>query len=106
MALNKNIFVDKCEVVSMGSTYTTNNWKVLQVRTATVIDEDGTELSRSFHRHVIEPGVLSGVGLTAITATDVSGEDASVQAIAGAVFDATCLEAYRLDQVGIRSESI
>ena len=105
MALNKTILVDKCEVVSVGSTYTTNNWKVLQVRTATVIDEDGTELTRSFHRHAIEPGTLTGVGLTGITITDVSGEDASVQAIAGAVFDATCLEAYRLNQVGVRSES-
>ena len=106
MAINKTIVVDKCEVVSLGSTYTTNTWKVLQVRTATVIDEDGTELSRSFHRHVINPGTLTGVGLTGITITDVSGEDASVQAIAGAVFDATCLEAYRVTQVGIRSESI
>ena len=105
MALNKTTLVDKCEVVSVGSTYTTNNWKVLQVRTATVIDEDGTELSRSFHRKVIDPGTLTGVGLTGITITDVSGEDASVQAIAGAVFDATCLEAYRLNQVGVRSES-
>ena len=105
MALNKTVLVDKCEVVSLGSTYTTNNWKVLQVRTATVIDEDGTELNRSYHRHVVVPGTLTGVGLTAITATDVSGEDASVKAIAGAVFDATCLEAYRLNQVGVRSET-
>ena len=105
MALNKNVFVDKCEVVSLGSTHTTNNWKVLQVRTATVIDEDGTELSKTFHRHVISPGTLTGVGLTGITITDVSGEDASVQAIAGAVFDATCLEAFRLHEVGIRSTS-
>ena len=59
MALNKTILVDKCEVVSLGSTYTTNNWKVLQVRTATVIDEDGTELSRSFSRKVIYPGTLT-----------------------------------------------
>ena len=105
MALNKTIVVDKCEVVSLGSTYTTNNWKVLQVRTATIIDEDGTELNRSFHRKVIEPGTLTGVGLTGITITDVAGEDAGVQAIAGAVFDATCLEAYRLILVGVRSES-
>ena len=105
MALNKTTLVDKCEVVSVGSTYTTNNWKVLQVRTSTVIDEDGTELSKSFHRHVIHPGTLTGVGLTGITITDVSGEDASVQAIAGAVFDATCLEAYRLNAVGVRSET-
>ena len=105
MALNKTVFVDKCEVVSIGSTYTTNNWKVLQVRTATVIDEDGTELSRSFRRHMISPGTLTGVGLTGITITDVSGEDAGVQAIANAVFDATCLEAYRLNEVGVRSET-
>ena len=105
MALNKTVLVDKCEVVSLGSTYTTNNWKVLQVRTATVIDEDGTELNRSYHRHVVVPGTLTGVGLTGITITDVSGEDAGVQAIAGAVFDATCLEAYRLHQVGVRSET-
>ena len=104
MALNKTVIVDKCEVVSLGSTYTTNNWKVLQVRTATVIDEDGTELNKSYHRHVINPGVVSG-GSTSITATDVSGEDASVQAIAGAVFDATCLETYRLNEVGVRSET-
>ena len=105
MALNKTVLVDKCEVVSLGSTYTTNNWKVIQVRTATVIDEDGTELNRSYHRHVGVPGTLTGVGLTAITATDVSGEDASVQAIDGVVFDATCLEAYRLNEGGVRSET-
>ena len=106
MALNKTVLVDKCEVVSLGSTYTTNNWKNIQVRTATIIDEDGTEINRSFHRHVIEPGTLTGVGLTGITITDVSGEDAGVQAIAGVVFDATCLEAYRLNVVGVRSDRI
>ena len=58
MALNKTIVVDKCEVVSLGSTYTTNNWKVLQVRTATIIDEDGTEVTRSFERFVLNPGTL------------------------------------------------
>ena len=105
MALNKTIFVDNCEVVSFGSTYTTNKWKNIQVRTATIIDEDGTEISKSFNRKLIVPGTLTGVGLTGITITDVSGEDAGVQAIAGAVFDATCLEAYRLHQVGVRSES-
>ena len=102
MALAKTVYVDKTEVVSLGSTYTTNNWKVIQVRTATVIDEDGTEINKSYHRHVIQPGVVSG-GSTSITATDVSAEDATVQAIAGAVFDATCLEAFRLHEVGIRS---
>ena len=106
MAINKTTLVDKCEVVSVGSTYTTNNWKVLQVRTATVIDEDGTELSKSFHRHVINPGTLTGVGLTGITITDVSGEDAGVQAIFNAVMTTDVKEAYRLNLVGVRSESL
>ena len=105
MALNKKIYVDKCEVVSLGSTYTTNNWKILQVRSATVIDEDGAELSRIFSRDIVVPGILSGVGLTGITATDVSGLDADVQAIANAVFTADVLEAYRLNAVGVRSEA-
>ena len=103
MALNKTIFVDKCEVVSLGSTYTTNKWKVLQVRTATVIDEAGTELSRSFSRKVIVPGTLTGVGLTGITITDVSGEDAGVQAIFNAVMTDEVKEAYRLNSVGVRT---
>ena len=105
MALNKKIYVDKCEVISLGSTYTTNNWKILQVRSATVIDEDGKELSRTYTRDVVVPGVLSGVGLTGITATDVSGLDADVQAVANAVFTADVLEAYRLNAVGIRSDA-
>ena len=104
MALNKTVIVDKCEVLSLGSTYTTKNWKVLQIRTATVIYEDGTELSSSYHRHTINPGVV-GVG-TSITPTHLSGEDPRVQSIANAVFDADCLEAYRLNEIGTRSETI
>jgi hypothetical protein len=44
----------------------------MSVRRATVIERDGVEISRSFHRHVIEPG------------DDVSGEDADVQAVTAA----------------------
>ena len=104
MALNKTVFVDKCEVVSVGSTYTTNNWKNIQVRTATVIKEDGVELSRTFHRHVLTPGIVS-FGSTALTVTDVSGEDAGVQAIFNAIMTDEVKEAYRLHSVGIRSSS-
>ena len=102
MALNKTIFVDKCEVVSLGSTHTTNNWKNIQVRTATVIDEDGVELSKSYHRHVIEPGVVAA-GSTTLTVTDVSGEDAGVQAVFNAVMNDEVKEAFRLNSVGVRS---
>ena len=102
MAITKTIIVDKTEVISLGSTYTTNNWKNIQVRTATVIKEDGEELSRSFHRHVLQPGTVAA-GSTALTVTDVSGEDAGVQTIFNAVMTDEVKEAYRLHSVGIRS---
>ena len=47
MAITKEVIQDKIEVVG--------DFKHIQVRTATVIKEDGKELSRSFHRHVVAP---------------------------------------------------
>ena len=47
MAITKETIQDKIEVVG--------DFKHIQVRTATVIKEDGVELSRSFHRHVVSP---------------------------------------------------
>ena len=47
MAITKEVIQDKIEVVG--------DFKHIQVRTATVIKEDGVELSRSFHRHVVAP---------------------------------------------------
>ena len=47
MAITKRTEQDKIEVVG--------EFKHIQVRTATIIEEDGVELSRSFHRHVIAP---------------------------------------------------
>ena len=103
MALAKSVFVDKCEVVSLGSTtYTPTKWKILQVRTATVITEDNVELSRSFNRSVLLPGTVAA-GSTALTVTDVSAEDAGVQAIFNAVMTDEVKEAYRLNAVGVRS---
>jgi hypothetical protein len=46
MAITKRTEVDKMEILIDGE---------VQVRTATIIEEDGVELSRSFHRHVVEP---------------------------------------------------
>ena len=65
MALNKTVLEDKIEIVGIH--------KSIQIRTATVIDEDGAELSRSFHRHVVSAG------------DDYSAESAEVQAICAAV---------------------
>jgi len=47
MAITKEIIQDKIEVVG--------DFKHIQVRTATVIKEDGVEISRSYHRHVVAP---------------------------------------------------
>ncbi len=75
--LEKVTVVDRIEVVESG---------VIQVRTKTVIKEDGVEISSKFHRHVVAPGA------------DVSGEDAKVQAIAAAVHTADVVAAYQAAQ--------
>ena len=105
MAITKTIIVDKTEVVSLGSTYSSDEWKNVQVRTATVIKEDGVELTRSYHRHVLTPGTVAA-GSTALTDTNISSEDAGVQAICNAVWTDNAKEAYRACLVGIRSEGL
>ena len=47
MALTKEVKYDKIEVVG--------DYKAVQLRQATIVSEDGVELSRSFHRHVLHP---------------------------------------------------
>ena len=90
--ITKEIEYDKIEVVS--------TWAI-QVRQATKIMEeqaDGSkkELTRSFHRHVLYPFSSSKSGDTwTHTATDISGEDASVQAIANAAWTDTVKANYK-----------
>ena len=107
MALAETIFVDKCEVVSIASTYCAGNEKVItiQIRKADIIEKDGVEIARSFHRHVIVPGSVAA-GSTAITPTNISGEEQIVQSVANAVWTADAKEAYRAYLVGIRSEGL
>ena len=76
MALEKTLRNDKIEVVSQG------DWSCVQVRTATIVSEDGTELSRSYHRHVVMPNA------------DLSAEDADVAAICTTVFTQAVKDAY------------
>ena len=75
MALTKETKVDKIEIVG--------DYKHVQVRTATVVSEDGVELSRSYHRHVVSP------------LDDVSGETAEVQAICAAMHTQAVKDAYQ-----------
>ena len=75
MALTEATENDKVEVVQ--------RWNV-QVRTATIIKKDGAELTRSFHRHVLTPGELDASDN--LVETDISKEDADVQAICNAAW--------------------
>ena len=74
MAITKETLIGKIEVVG--------KYKSVQVRTDTVIIEDGEELSRNFHRHVVNPDA------------DISSENAEVQAVCNAVWTQDVKDAY------------
>jgi len=77
MALTEETIQDKIEIVG--------DFKHVQVRTATVIKRDGTEISRSFSRHVVAPD---------ISADDLANESTEVQAICNAVHTDAIKAAY------------
>ena len=83
MALTKETVVDKIEVLEMGQ---------VQVRTATRVKEDGAVLSSSFHRHTISPSTKTG---DTWADTDISGENARVQAVANATWTNSVKTAYQ-----------
>jgi len=66
MALTKEVKCDKIEIVG--------DYKAVQCRQATIVSEDGVELSRSFSRHVLHPD------------SDISGEPQETQDICNAVW--------------------
>ena len=66
MAINKETQIGKIEVVG--------KYKSVQVRTDTVIIEDGNELSRQYHRHALMPDA------------DISNQHSEVQAVCNAVW--------------------
>ena len=75
MAITKEIKIEKIEVVG--------DYRAVQVATDTVIKEDGAEISRSRHSHVLYPDA------------DISGENAEVQAVATAVWTDSVKAAYK-----------
>jgi hypothetical protein len=77
MALTEITKIDQIEVVE------TNH---IQIRTATIIEKDGTEIAKTYHRHVLAPG------------DDVSSEDPKVQAIANAVWTEEVIVAFQATQ--------
>ena len=80
MAITKETVEDKIEIIG--------DYKTISVRTATVIKEDGVELTRSLHRHTVEciKTTENEDGTFTHTDTDISSESAQVQAIANAVW--------------------
>ena len=89
MAITKTTETPKIEVVA--------SWNI-QVATDTVILEDDVEISRSRHRHVIVPCASAKNPDTnnwRHPDTDISGEEASVQAIANAAWTDTVKAAYK-----------
>jgi hypothetical protein len=74
MALTETTLIDQIEIVK-------NN--IIQVRTATIIEKDGTEIAKTYHRHVVSPG------------DNVTNEDPKVQAIANAIWTEEVIAAYQ-----------
>ena len=87
--ITKELTEDKIEVVG--------DYKTIQVRTATVIKEDGVELSRSFHRHALDcvTSVKNDDDSWTHTDTDVSSESTEVQAICNAIWTTTVKNAKK-----------
>jgi hypothetical protein len=88
MAIVKETEIGKIEVVG--------GWNI-QVATDTVIKEDGTEISRSRHRHVLQPFTSSkdSDGKWTHTDTKISGEEVAVRAIANAAWTDTVKANYK-----------
>ena len=92
MALTKTVEYDRTEVVG--------NFKHIHCREATIVKEDGVELSRSFHRHVLEPSscVKNDDGSFTHTDTDISDEPAETQAVCAAVWTVAIKAAGKTQQ--------
>jgi hypothetical protein len=74
MALEEIKKVDNIEVVENG---------VIQVRTATIIERDGVEISRTFHRHTVSPG------------DDLNNQDVKVKSIASSIWTEEVILSYK-----------
>ena len=100
MALTETIEYDKIEVVG--------NYKFVQVRKATVVKKDGSELARSFTRYVLDPGTLDGsdnlvdnpLSKEPDGTTDIADE---VKAICNAVWTTSVKDAWKAKLIADKS---
>ena len=102
MALTETIEYDKIEVVGQ--------YKAVQVRKATVIKKDGTELTRSFNRFVLNPGTLDAsdnlvdnpLSKEPDGTTDITDE---VKAVCNAVWTTSVKDAYKAKLIADKPSS-
>jgi len=80
MALTKTVIHDRIEIVG--------DYRSVQCREATIIKDGGVEISRVFHRHILEPSkcLKNNDGSFTHTDTDISSEPAETQAVCAAVW--------------------
>jgi len=92
MALTKEVKYDQTEIVG--------DYNHVQCREATIVKENGVELSRSFCRHILIPSVctVDADGVFTHTDTDISGEPAETQAICAAVWTDAIKAAWEAKQ--------
>ena len=95
MALTESIEYDKIEVVGL--------YKAVQVRKATVIKKDGEELTRSYHRYVLQAGTLDASDN--LVDTDLSGEPAEVSAICTAAWTTDVKAAWKAKLIADKSST-
>ena len=95
MALTERFENDKIEVVG--------TYKSVQVRRANIVEKDGVEIARSFHRHALVCGSLNESN--ELVDTDISGEDADVQSICNVVWTDAIKEAYKTFLIANKPEA-
>lgn len=96
MALTERFENDKIEVVG--------TYKTVQVRRAEIIEKDGVEIARSFQRHALFCGTIDGSDN--FVDTDISGEDADVQAICNAVWTQAIKDEYKTFLISNDNETL
>ena len=95
MALTESIEYDKIEVVGPH--------KVVQVRQATIIKKDGVEVTRTFHRYILEAGTLDASDN--LIDTNISAQPAEVQAICNTVWTTDVKNALKAYLIAEKTES-
>ena len=90
MALTKEVKIDRLEIIE---------YKQVQCREATIVSENGVELSRSFHRHVLVPSTClkNADGSFTHTDTDISGEPQETQDVCDAVWTDAVKAAWKTE---------